>query len=102
MKYENRYPSIFHPDTYQNLNYQQFDGKGNLFTLADTLNGITHSYVYDPLDRLQTANGIGTNPYNQSYQYDRIGNITNKSDVGSYSYFYNDTPPAVQSAGPFT
>jgi hypothetical protein len=32
-------------DTYQNLDYQQFDGRGNLITLADALNGITHSFT---------------------------------------------------------
>ena len=84
-------------DTYQNLDYQQFDGRGNLVTLADTLNGINHSYTYDPLNRLLTANGVGTNAYSQSYQYDRIGNITYKSDFGSYSYDYSNKPHAVKS-----
>jgi len=84
-------------DTYQNLDYQQFDGKGNLITLADTLNGITHSYVYDPLDRLLIANGVGTNPYSQNYEYDRIGNIIYKSDFGTYSYDYANKPHAVKS-----
>jgi len=84
-------------DTYQNLDYQQFDGKGNLITLADTLNGITHSYTYDSLDRLLTANGVGTNPYSHSFQYDRIGNIIYKSDFGTYSYNYSNKPHAVRS-----
>lgn len=85
--------------TYQNLNYQTFDGKGNLLTLADSLNSITHGYTYDSLDRLLTATGTGTNPYSQSYVYDRIGNITSKSDVGSYSYTYGYQPHAVRTAG---
>jgi len=90
-------------DTYQDIDYQQFDGKGNLITLVDNLNSITHTHTYDSLDRLLTANGIGTNPYSQSYQYDRIGNITYKSDVGTYSYGdYSIRPHAVQAAGPFT
>jgi RHS repeat-associated protein len=84
-------------ETYQNLDYQQFDGKGNLITLADTLNGITHSYTYDPLDRLLIANGVGTNPYSQNYEYDRIGNIIYKSDFGTYSYDYANKPHAVKS-----
>jgi RHS repeat-associated protein len=84
-------------DTYQNLDYQQFDGKGNLITLADTLNGITHSYTYDPLDRLLIANGVGTNPYSQNYEYDRIGNIIYKSDFGTYGYDYANKPHAVKS-----
>ncbi len=86
-------------ETYQNLNYQQFDGKGNIITIADNLNAITHGYTYDTLDRLLTAHGTGTNPYSQSYQYDRIGNITYKLDVGNYAYNYGDKPHAVTSAG---
>jgi RHS repeat-associated protein len=86
-------------DTYQNLDYQQFDGKGNITNIYDSLNGITHSYTYDSLDRLLTASGAGNNPYTQNYQYDRIGNITYKSDVGNYSYYYNDRPHAVRTAG---
>ena len=89
-------------ETYQNLDYQQFDGKGNLITLADTLNSITHGYTYDSLDRLLTAQGAGTNPYSQSYNYDRIGNITYKSDVGNYSYTYSSKPHAVRSAANIT
>jgi RHS repeat-associated protein len=84
-------------DTYQNLDYQQFDGRGNLITLADASNGITHSYTYDPLNRLLTANGAGTNAYSQSFQYDRIGNITYKSDFGTYTYDYSNKPHAVKS-----
>jgi RHS repeat-associated protein len=86
-------------ETYQNLHYQQFDGKGNLITLIDNLNSITHSHTYDALDRLLTAQGTGTNPYSQSYQYDRIGNIIYKSDIGNYSYTYFNKPHAVRTAG---
>ena len=83
--------------TYQNLDYQQFDGVGNIKILADSVNNITHNYTYDHLNRLTLANGVGTNAYTQSYQYDRIGNITYKSDVGNYAYFYNNRPHAVRS-----
>jgi RHS repeat-associated protein len=87
---------------YQNLTYQ-YDPKGNISTLTDSVNGITHNYGYDSLDRLTSAAGAGPNAYSQSYAYDRIGNITNKSDVGTYSYGnYSVKPHAVQSAGPFT
>ena len=82
-------------ETFQDLNYQQFDGKGNLTTLIDNLNSITHSYTYDNLDRLLTAQGVGTNPYSQNYTYDHIGNITYKSDVGTYNYTYSNRPHAV-------
>jgi RHS repeat-associated protein len=66
---------------------------------AHTQNNITHAYTYDTLDRLLSATGTGTNPYNQSYTYDLIGNITYKSDVGNYSYTYGNQPHAVTSAG---
>ena len=88
--------------TYQNLSYDQFDGKGNLIHLTDTQNNLSHSYSYDSLDRLLTAGGTGSNPYTQSYLYDRIGNITYKSDVGAYSYIYGNKPHAVRSAGSMT
>ena len=84
------------PETYQNLDYQQFDGVGNIKILADSLNNITHNYTYDHLNRLTLANGAGTNAYTQSYQYDRIGNITYKSDVGTYNYTYSNRPHAVR------
>jgi len=41
----------------------------------------------------------GQNAYTRSYSYDRIGNITYKSDVGSYAYTYNNQPHAVRTAG---
>jgi RHS repeat-associated protein len=84
-------------ETYQNLDYQQFDGAGNIKILADTKNNITHNYTYDHLNRLTLANGVGTNSYTQSYQYDRIGNIIYKSDVGTYNYTYSSRPHAVNS-----
>jgi RHS repeat-associated protein len=90
-------------DTYQDLNYQQFDPKGNITTLLDNLNGITHTYGYDSLDRLDWAKGNSGTVYDHDYNYDRIGNIILKSDVGTYSYGdYSVRPHAVQSAGPFT
>ncbi len=86
---------------YQNLSYQ-YDQKGNISILTDSVNNITHSYTYDSLDRLTEANGGGAYP-TQSYTYDRIGNILFKTDVGTYSYSnYSVKPHAVQSAGPFT
>jgi RHS repeat-associated protein len=80
---------------YQNLTYQ-YDPKGNISTLNDQANGIIHTYSYDSLDRLREANGGGAYP-TQSYDYDRIGNITYKSDVGTYTYYYGNKPHAVRS-----
>ena len=84
--------------TYQNLTYQ-YDLKGNITTLTDSFNSITHTYTYDNLDRLVSAVGTGQGSYSQTYGYDRIGNISSKSDVGSYSYTYGNKPHAVRTAG---
>jgi RHS repeat-associated protein len=92
-------------DTYQNLDYQQFDGKGNIITLIDNKNSITHSYAYDALNRLTSANGNNGTTYSQTYQYDLIGNITYKSNFGAgstysditYTYNYSNKPHAVRS-----
>jgi RHS repeat-associated protein len=81
----------------------QYDPKGNIINLNDQVNGITHTYGYDPLDRLDWAKGNNGSIYDHDYNYDRIGNITYKSDVGTYSYGnYSVRPHAVQAAGPFT
>lgn len=62
------------------------------------------TYEYDDLYRLisvQVINAESGDNYSRNYSYDSIGNLLNKSDVGSYSYsgagFAN--PHAVTSAG---
>jgi RHS repeat-associated protein len=69
--------------TYQNLAYQDYDGKGRINIINDIQNNIVHTYTRDNLDRLISSVGTGTNPYNLSYQYDRIGNITRMSDFNA-------------------
>jgi RHS repeat-associated protein len=81
--------------TYQNLDYQEYDGVGNIIVLDDVQNDITHNYTYDHLNRLTYAEGVGDNSYTRSFTYDRIGNILTKSDVGTYSYDYLGKPHAV-------
>jgi RHS repeat-associated protein len=86
---------------YQNFGYW-YDGKGNITIIQDKYdNGSTkilHSYGYDALDRLGTAAGSGADVYSRIYLYDRIGNITSKSDVGTYRYDpYGTRPHAVKS-----
>jgi RHS repeat-associated protein len=73
----------------------QYDAKGNIAILNDQVNGITHTYGYDSLDRLDWAKGNNGSIYDHNYDYDRIGNITYKSDVGTYSYTYSNRPHAV-------
>lgn len=84
-------------ETFQDLDYQQFDGNGSIIILADNKNGITHNFAYDPLSRLTAASGNDGIAYDHSYQYDRIGNIIYKSDFGTYTYDYANKPHAVKS-----
>ncbi|MEK6714818.1 MAG: LamG-like jellyroll fold domain-containing protein, partial [Candidatus Omnitrophota bacterium] len=74
--------------TLQNLNYV-FDKNGNITTLTDNLRSNIRTYIYDDLDRLTTAQNVpavggGYTTFN--YQYDSIGNMTYKSDVGVMTY----------------
>ena len=79
--------------TTSHLNLQYgYDNVGNVQSLTDPTFGNV-SYLYDPLDRLTSASGT----VSESYTYDQIGNIKNKSDVGGYTY--GTKPHAVTSAG---
>jgi YD repeat-containing protein len=68
---------------------------GNLLSRFDFLQGTTETFGYDTLDRLLSVTG----PASKSFQYDAIGNIISKSDVGSYAYT-GGKPHAVTQAGP--
>jgi RHS repeat-associated protein len=89
----------------QNLTYN-WDGVGNLVSRRDNAQGITESFTYDDVYRLTTVqrNGVTT----QTMAYSDIGNITSKSDVGSYlysgaqagcSYYSYSQPHAVRKVG---
>ena len=85
----------------QDLNYT-FDKNGNIVTLADNLRSNIRSYAYDDLDRLTQAQNVPspTGGYtNFNYQYDSIGNMTYKSDVGVMAYGVSAGPHAVTTAG---
>ncbi len=60
---------------------------GNLTSRKDNLqSGLTETFQYDDLHRLTSAQ-VGANPTQAtSYDANGIGNIDNKSDVGTYSY----------------
>jgi RHS repeat-associated protein len=83
------------------LNYI-FDKNANITTLTDNLRSDIRTYSYDDLDRLTQAQNVpspqGGNT-NFNYQYDSIGNMTYKSDVGVMSYGVNAGPHAVTTAG---
>ncbi len=67
----------------QDLNYV-YDEANNLKSRNDAINNLTESFTYDNLDRLtaHSKNGVEITSVN----YDAIGNITYKSDVGTYNY----------------
>ena len=68
-----------------------FDQIGNLKSRADNF-GATENFCYDALNRLQHYSVGGSNCTTgtaglvKSVGYDDIGNISSKSDVGTYSY----------------
>jgi RHS repeat-associated protein len=67
--------------TTQHLSYT-YDVLHNLTGRSDAVTGLSETFAYDELNRLTRATGAIT----KTYQYDSIGNITYKSDVGTYSY----------------
>ena len=86
-----------------------FDAMGNLTSRADALQQVdpgtglqplTETFTYDALNRVITSSV--TNQTQNTYAYDTLGNITSKTDVGSYTYSgVNAGPHAVTTAGSF-
>jgi RHS repeat-associated protein len=74
-------PSV--PNSLQDLSYT-WDLNGNLQQRQDLKQSLTEAFVHDTLNRLSTSTLNGTQ--NLSVGYDEAGNITSKSDVGSYDY----------------
>ncbi|MCW8923896.1 MAG: RHS domain-containing protein [Gammaproteobacteria bacterium] len=71
-----------------NLLYSQYDANGNLQQRDDVISSITDTFLFDSLDRLDTANGaFGV----RDYDYDKNGNRTQLDDgtVTSYDYDAN-------------
>ncbi len=75
----------------QDLSYS-YDNSGNISQLIDqsqTSLAKNTAYQYDDLYRLTNTtvtNSANQQDYQQSYEYDIIGNILNKSDIGDYEY----------------
>ena len=59
-----------------------FDLVGNLTARTDQQAFLTETFGYDALNHLVQANGAVL----KTYQYNAIGNMTFKSDVGTYTY----------------
>ena len=73
---------------YQDFSYTFDPHKPNLLSRKDKTRNINEDFVYDGFDRLT---GFG----NETVAYDEKGNITEKSDVGTYEYARPDKPYAV-------
>lgn len=90
----------------QNLDYL-WDLNGNLQQRRDLAQSLTEIFTYDELNRLKTS--TLNSAQNLSVLYNAAGNITSKSDVGSYNYTTNQfgcsytglpaQPHAVRNAG---
>ena len=85
--------------TVQNLSYA-WDMRGNLLSRTDIARAQQETFTYDNINRLTQANFNGSNSHTLSLTYAANGNITYKSDVGSYTYGAgNAGPHAVTQAG---
>ena len=88
---------------FRDLEYT-YDDLDNVSTKNDLVNGVESTYTYDALDRITQSQTTALSANNQSvaetitYAYDAIGNITNKSNVGGYTYSPS-RPHAVANAG---
>lgn len=82
----------------QDLNYT-YDKVGNVKSISDTITNKTQNFAYDDLDRLITASESAG--YNQSYEYNSIGNLTKATDNGNvidYNYGANGKAHALTSS----
>ncbi len=77
---------LIHPET-QEMNFT-WDAASNLLSREKDggyNNFTTESFTYDELNRLKTAKNINHN-YTVSVDYNSLGNIVYRSDVGTYQY----------------
>lgn len=75
--------------TLQDLNYT-YDNVGNIKSIVNSITSKTQSFGYDDLYRLTSA--AETSGYNQTFGYNKIGNLINFTDTGTtvaYTYGQN-------------
>lgn len=77
--------------TYQNFSYTFDPATLNLSDRKDNTRNLTESFSYDGLNRLTSYGG-------KTAAYDVKGNLTQKSDVGSFEYTNAQKPYAVSGA----
>ncbi len=64
-----------------------YDLLGKLLTRSDANTSLAESFEYDTLNRLTKSTvSLTPTPLVKTFAYNAIGNITCKSDVGTYSY----------------
>jgi RHS repeat-associated protein len=81
----------------QNLSYT-YDSLANMLSRSDANQSLSETFLYDSLNRLTSAtvNSSGAGIVTQTFGYNAIGNITSRSDVGTYTYgATNNRPHAV-------
>ena len=78
----------------QNLSFT-YDLRGNLLTRGDANQSLSETFLYDSLNRLtsNTVNSGGAGVVSQTYGYDSIGNVTSRSDMGTYTYGSTNSRP---------
>jgi hypothetical protein len=82
----------------QNLEYA-WDQVGNLSSRKDkNQSSLTESFSYDNLYRLKAAT-LSTGP-SITYDYNELGNIMSKSDVGSYTYYATKKHQVASTSSP--
>jgi YD repeat-containing protein len=77
--------------SFQNFTYRFDPLKGNLTYRKDNKYSIQEDFSYDNLNRLTGYAGKSTS-------YDAKGNITGKSDIGSFAYTNSSKPYAISGA----
>ncbi len=75
----------------QDISYV-YDAVGNITNITDISSTDANksvAYGYDDLNRLtsyKVTGAVNGDDHSEAYSYDPVGNITNKSDLGDYSY----------------
>ena len=85
--------AIRYSQTIQDLSYTFNPQSGNMTSRTDNTRNITESFSYDGLNRLTAYTG-------NTATYDVKGNITGRSDVGSFNYGITQKPYAVSAITP--
>ena len=78
---------------YQNISYNYDVQTSNLLSRTDSIRNFTESFGYDNMNRLISYG-------DETATYDIKGNITEKSDIGSFSYGITSRPYALTGATP--